>query len=56
MNKKAPHGKNVSRRPEERHGLAEKIGTAKSRKGSVKEKDNPIKCASAPCYISEIED
>jgi hypothetical protein len=58
MNKKAPHGKKVSRRPEERRssGLAEKVGTAKSPNRFVKEKHAPIKCASPPCYLAEIED
>ena len=58
MTKRAPHGKKVSRRPKgrRRSGLAEKVGTAKSPNRFAKEKDEPIKCASPPCYLSEIED
>ena len=58
MNRRAPHGKKVSRRPEERgrSGLAEKVPIAKSPNRFEKEKDEPIKCASPPCYLSEIED
>jgi hypothetical protein len=58
MNKRAPHGKKVSRRPEERRtsGQAKKVPIAKSPNRFVKEKDEPIKCASPPCYLSEIED
>jgi hypothetical protein len=58
MNKRGPHGKKVSRRPKERRrsGLAEKVGIAKSPNRFVKEKNEPIKCASPPCYLSEIED
>jgi hypothetical protein len=58
MNKRAPHAKKVSRRSEERcrSGLAEKVPIAKSPNRFEKEKDEPIKCASPPCYLSEIED
>jgi hypothetical protein len=58
MDKRVHHGKKVSRRPEERRrsGLSEKGGIAKSPNRFVKEKDEPIKCASPPCYLSEIED
>jgi len=58
MNKRAPHGRKVLRRPKERRrsGLAEKVGTAKSPNRFVKKKNEPIKCASPPCYLSEIED
>jgi len=56
MNKRAPHGKKVSRRPEEqrRSGQAKKVPIAKS--PNREEKDEPIKYASPPCYLSEIED
>jgi hypothetical protein len=58
LNKRAPHGKKVSRRPEERRrsGLAEKVGIAKSPNRFVEEKHEPIKRASPLCYLSEIED
>ena len=58
MNKRAPHGKKVSRRPKERgrSGLAGKVEITKSPNRFVKQKDEPIKCASPPCYLSEIED
>ena len=44
MDKRAPHGKKVSRRSEERRrsGLAEKVRIAKSPNRFVKEKDEPI--------------
>jgi hypothetical protein len=58
MNKREPHRKKVSRRPEERRrsGEAKKVPIAKSANRFVKKKDEPIKFASPPCYLSEIED
>jgi hypothetical protein len=58
MNKRAPHGTKASRRPEKRgrSGQAKKVPIAKSPNRFVKEKDEPIKCASPPCYLPEIED
>ena len=41
---------------ERRSGQAKKVPIAKSPNRFVKEKDEPIKCASPPCYLSEIED
>jgi hypothetical protein len=57
MNKRAPNRRKTSRR-------AEAIGTSDDRQSQnreiaeevVKEKDEMIKCASPPCYLSEIED
>jgi len=58
MNKRSPNRRETSRRLKERRrsGLGEKVGIAKSPNRFVKEKDEPIKCASPPCYLSEIED
>jgi len=57
MNKRAPNRRKTSRR-------AEATGTSDDRQSQnreiaeevVNEKDEPIKCASPPCYLSEIED
>jgi hypothetical protein len=58
MNKRTSRQKKASRRSERlgRSGAADKVGIAKSPDSLVKEKDEPIKCASPPCYLSEIED
>ena len=57
MNKRTSRQKKAGRSERlGRSGVANKVGIAKLPNSLVKKKDEPIKCASPPCYLSEIED